>query len=134
MDINDLKIILNQFKETLTRFDESLKEDPNKNPLFIDGTIQRFEFCFELGWKSIKRVLQYYGIKVSSPREAFKEAFKRGWLIEGDEFWSSMINDRNDTVHTYKKELALKIYSHLNDYFKALQKLHRKIKDDLLVK
>ncbi|HLB59357.1 MAG TPA: HI0074 family nucleotidyltransferase substrate-binding subunit, partial [Bdellovibrionota bacterium] len=127
MDIEDLKIILRQFDEALSRFEEGLKEDPNENPIFIDGTIQRFEFCFEMSWKVIKRFLQYYGIKASSPREAFKEAFKRGWLTEGDELWSAMIDDRNDTVHTYNKEIALKIYSHLNRYFKALNGLRGKL-------
>ena len=38
------------------------------------GAIQAFEFCFELAWKTIKRILTQKGIDVRSPRDAFREA------------------------------------------------------------
>ena len=44
------------FSKALLRFTEALAEDQS-NPLAIDGSIQRFEFCFELGWKLLKKML-----------------------------------------------------------------------------
>ena len=46
--------------QALDRFDEALAV-PLSNPLAIDGTIQRFEFSFELSWKAIKVVAFHFG-------------------------------------------------------------------------
>ncbi len=50
-------------------------------------------------------------------------AFRLGWLTEGDEFWIQMIKDRNITSHTYSKPLENKIYARLQSYYDAYQKL-----------
>ena len=39
-----------------------------------DGTIQRFEYTFELAWKTMKRVLRAKGSEVNQPRDVFREA------------------------------------------------------------
>ena len=78
--INDL---YEDFKNALTRLQEALDEDLLKGNIIIDGTIQRFEFTFELSWKLTKSVLSYNGIDAESPRMAIKEAFKAG-IIKDD--------------------------------------------------
>jgi nucleotidyltransferase substrate binding protein (TIGR01987 family) len=70
------------------------------------GTIQAFEFCYELSWKMIKRVLYMEGIEVNSPRGAFREAARNG-MIEDVSLWFNFLEKRNKTVHTYN-ELILK--------------------------
>ena len=40
--------------------------------MYLDATIQRFEFCFELAWKLMKTVLEYEGIDVNSPRSCIR--------------------------------------------------------------
>ncbi|MBI3535217.1 MAG: nucleotidyltransferase substrate binding protein [Deltaproteobacteria bacterium] len=114
---------MEQLIQATTKLSEALSEDPKDNELFIDGSIQRFEFCFELCWKTIKRFLENEGLLPKTPRDVFKEAFKLGWLREGDEFWSDMIDDRNSTVHTYNKTLAQELYLRLPAYLKSFQKL-----------
>lgn len=42
---------LQKLELAIKRLDEALAED-DTNPLAIDGTIQRFEFVFELMWKT----------------------------------------------------------------------------------
>ncbi len=44
--------------------------------LAIDGVLHRFEFTFELAWKTIKDYLEYIGIveKTGSLREAIKNS------------------------------------------------------------
>ena len=123
MDASDLEKILSQFESALQRFSEALERDIQKDSLFLDAAIQRFEFCFELSWKVLRRHLAREGIAASTPREAFKEAFKLGWLAEGDTFWSRMIADRNLTSHTYNQKTALDLYSRLPGYRKAYQGL-----------
>lgn len=53
--------------------------------LAIDGVLHRFEFTFELAWKTIKDYLEYIGIveKTGSLREAIKNSiwklYNWGW-------------------------------------------------------
>ncbi|MBI4040485.1 MAG: nucleotidyltransferase substrate binding protein [Deltaproteobacteria bacterium] len=123
MEKSKLKLIFKNFEEALDRLEEALQENCEKNVLALDGSIQRFEFCYELCWKSLKRALEMEGISTKTPREVFKAVFKAGWLKEGDLFWEEMIEDRNETSHTYDHEIAMKIYNHLPRYLTAFQKL-----------
>ena len=67
--------------------------DTAKDELGKDGVIQRFEFTFELLWKTLKIFLEYEGIDVKSPRESLKEAFRVGF-IEDEETCLDMRNYR----------------------------------------
>ena len=46
---------LRKFNQAITRLGEAIEE--KESDLKIDATIQRFEFTFELSWKTLKRVL-----------------------------------------------------------------------------
>ncbi|MEA1988831.1 MAG: HI0074 family nucleotidyltransferase substrate-binding subunit [Pseudomonadota bacterium] len=110
------------FSKALQRFAEALAEDQS-NPLAIDGSIQRFEFCFELGWKLIKKMLMdVEGIEALSPKKALQSAYQLGW-IEDEQAWLKMLNDRNLTSHTYREEYAQEIYSKLPIHLKQMQLL-----------
>lgn len=76
------------------------------------GAIQYFEFTYELAWKTMKRVLANRGKDVNSPRVAFREAALKG-LIRDPTPWFGFLQDRNDTVHTYNRDRAEAIFSHL---------------------
>ena len=45
-----------------------------KTDLNRDASIQRFEFTFELAWKTMRRILKYKGILINSPRDTIREA------------------------------------------------------------
>ena len=83
-----------------------------KNELEQVGAIQRFECCYELAWKTMKRILAYQGKEVNSPRVAFREANAEG-LIASAETWFEFLKWRNQSVHTYDHTL-------LHDIFKIL--------------
>lgn len=72
------------------------------------GAIQAFEFCFELAWKTIKRILSKKGIEVRSPRDAFREAATNN-LIDDPTIWFQFIEKRNQTSHTYDETTAIEI-------------------------
>lgn len=97
------------FKEALTRLKEALKQDLSFGDIVVDGTIQRFEFTFELAWKLSKAVLAHNGIEAAMPRAVIKEGFAAGILKDGDR-WIDMLEDRNKTSHIYDAGEALKIY------------------------
>jgi nucleotidyltransferase substrate binding protein (TIGR01987 family) len=90
------------------RLEEALRV-PADQPLAIDGTIQRFEFAFELFWKATRLVLARDGVDVATPRETLRAAFKAGWI--GDEAaWLAMLEDRNTSSHVYDETTARRIY------------------------
>ena len=72
------------------------------------GAIQAFEFCFELSWKTIKRILSQKGVDVRSPRDAFREAATNN-LIDDPKIWFQFIEKRNLTSHTYEEATAIEI-------------------------
>lgn len=99
-----------------------------KDELAKDGVIQRFEFTFELFWKTLKIFLRDNGIEAKTPKEALKEAFKIGWLKD-EEIFLDMMEDRNKTSHIYDKETAEVIYERINsNYVQAVKEVLDKLK------
>ena len=75
-----------------------------------DASIQRFEYVFELSWKTMKVAADYMGTLCNSPREAIKTAFKMQW-IQTPEDWFEAMEARNKTSHTYNEQLAKEIFA-----------------------
>lgn len=69
------------------------------------GIIQAFEYCFELSWKIMKRLLEERGKTANSPRETFRMAALEGF-IKDPEIWFDFIKKLNLTVHTYHEAEA----------------------------
>lgn len=116
--------LLNAFKKAIERLGEALKEE--KTTLNRDAAIQRFEFTVELAWKCVQKFLKEQMIICRSPKECLKEAFKFG-LIDDDQRWLMAFDDRNLTTHTYREEIAEKIFVNLAGYLEIFQKLMDKL-------
>ncbi|MBU0993946.1 MAG: nucleotidyltransferase substrate binding protein [Proteobacteria bacterium] len=115
--------LLCQLQDAFQRLKEAL-EIPVSEPLTIDGTIQRFEFTFELAWKAIKSFMEDQGVLCHSPKSCIKEAFKMGW-IHSEEEWLALLKARNMTTHVYNEASAMGIYKEIHqrhDLFQALIK------------
>jgi nucleotidyltransferase substrate binding protein (TIGR01987 family) len=89
-------------RRAYTLFNEGAKAD-GLNRLEKEGVIQRFEYTFELSWKTIKDYLESQGVVVSYPREVIKEAFAHGLVGDG-ELWMEMLEKRNLISHTYDEK------------------------------
>ncbi len=79
-----------------------------------DSVIQRFEFTFELLWKTIKRTGEYELLECVSPKSCFKLAFKMG-LIRNESVFLDMLECRNLTSHTYDEGNAETVYRFVAD-------------------
>ena len=122
-DYLDSKIAV--FEQALKTFKEALLENPSQ--LERDGAIQRFEYCFDLSWKTLKRYLETIGlIDLNSPRSVFAAAHSEGIIDEG--IWSTIILRRNASVHTYNQQLADSLYAELYLYYDAMFELLKKLK------
>lgn len=93
------------------------KNDPN-NTLYRDALIQRFEFTFELAWKTIAAVLTEQGIKLTilSPKAVIKEAYNAGYITD-EEIWLRLLEDRNLMSHTYDEATAAEIAANVCRYY-----------------
>ena len=66
---------------------ETFFEPPALNERERQGLIKAFEYCFEVGWNTLRL------------------AFRMG-LIDDDEAWLAMVQDRNLTSHTHNRSTA----------------------------
>lgn len=97
-------------------------DDYKKYPLdsVRDGTIQRFEFCTELAWKTMREYLLDQGYtNINSPKEVVKQAFSFG-MIEDDRAWIKLLNDRNLTSHVYDEATAKAIFERIENRYLPL--------------
>lgn len=121
---------LTSFQDALQRLKEAVNEfnQPEASDVIRDGVIQRFEFTYELAWKTTKLYLEDSGIvDVNSPKAVIKEAFSQK-LITDEKTWLLMLNDRNMTSYMYKKEMAEDIAErisnlYINEFELLIQKL-----------
>ncbi|MCX5751163.1 MAG: nucleotidyltransferase substrate binding protein [Candidatus Saganbacteria bacterium] len=113
--------ILQQLKEALARFEEVMRE--KKNDIIRDSAIQRFEFTFELAWKTIKAYLKEKGAEeLYFPRDVIRAAFQAG-IIDDDPQWLAMIDTRNLTSHIYNQAMAEQAYAKFSVYLPLIKKL-----------
>ncbi len=80
------------------RFRQDMQDDRDQA-----GAVQAFEFCYELAWKMMKRVLATQGVDAASPRDAFRKA-ALAKLIDDPEVWFDFLDKRNLTSHTNDQE------------------------------
>lgn len=102
--MNERKLLdgLVNLERALSRLEEAL-QIPRDRELVLEGTIQRFEVLIELFWKTLKRALEYEGLRPKTPRDCVKEAFRLGWLHD-EQVWLDMLDSRNTTSHQYLAE------------------------------
>lgn len=114
--------LLADFQRAAGRLSDALAQPESE---FIrDASIQRFEFCFELAWKSIQTVARIEALDCTSPRAAFSMAWRTGW-ISNEEVWLDMLENRNKTSHTYHEVTAEEVFASLPRFLPELQLLHQ---------
>lgn len=82
---------------------EALERGPAAlSPLEKEGVIQRFEYSFELAWKTVKDFLEAGGLVIAplTPRQVIKDAFAAKVIGDG-QVWIDMLDHRNLLSHTY---------------------------------
>lgn len=119
------------YKKALERLKEAMLEEPTE--IIIDGTIQRYEFTFELAWKIMKDYLEYNGFidGLSSPRNIIQLAFQNKIIKNGD-IWIQMMLDRNLLSHLYDEEKSREIYNNIkNSYLVQFEQLKQFLEENI---
>ncbi len=84
-----------------------------------DLAIKKFAVCFDLAWKSIKAKAQTQKTKCDSPRTCLRAAFQLK-IVDYDENWLKMMNDKLLAGHIYKRLDSREVYPKLNYIYKEL--------------
>jgi nucleotidyltransferase substrate binding protein (TIGR01987 family) len=96
--------------------------------IVLDVAAKRFEFTYEMAWKSLKRALDYLGIDARAPRPVFKEAYAQG-LLADETVWLDMIEMRNLSSHIYDEHEISRILVELERYLAAFDALLARLRD-----
>ncbi len=118
---------LQQLESALKKLEEVLNMPFSE--ITRDAAIQRFQFTYELLWKTIKVYLsEIEKIEASSPRACFREIKNPLKLSDEEiEMCLRMADDRNRSVHIYSEELAQKIYEQLRNYCTLSKKIYTQL-------
>ena len=108
------------------RLEEAVVDYRNiSNDTVRDGVIQRFEFTFELAWKTLQEYMLEAGMAntMQFPKQVLHEAYAAN-LIDGESIWLDMLQARNTTPHIYDDHVAAIIVGKVQSvYLPELQKL-----------
>ena len=115
---------LDRLGQATRRLSEALQSP--ESDLKRDAAIQRFEFTFEMAWKTLKRVLLYEGEICTTPRQCLKAAYRIG-LLDDEDPWLNMLQDRNLMVHIYDEQTAMEIYRRITSYQSAFMRLLKEL-------
>lgn len=99
-----------------------------------EGVIQRFEYTFELAWKTLQDLLIYKGYEfMTGPNGTLKMAFEDG-LISDHERWRKMAKSRNTLSHVYDdeevREIIMLIFSEYAPLLDELDKQFETLSQD----
>ena len=114
----------NRWKQRFENFEKSLiqLEDAAKMKSFsnleLAGFIQTFIISYELGWKTLKDLLEFEGHDANTSREVIRTAFEVKFLSKEDsEIWLLALESRNLLSHTYNEACANKAERLIRDTF-----------------
>lgn len=129
LDISSLKKAITSLDEAVTAY----QKDPHI--LFVrEAIIQRFEYTYELGHKTLKRYLE-----MSEPNaeeidqmafsSLIRTASERGLIQNGWDKWAVYRSARNLTSHTYNEEKALQVCAVIPEFLQDVKHLFLKIEE-----
>ena len=122
LDLSPLRQALASLERGLARRRTNLADEEVR-----DGCIQRFEYCFELSCKMLKRQIELElgntaEVDGYSQRTLFRVAAERG-LIGSPEPWFVYLVQRNKTSHAYDAQVAMEVAAELEAFAVDAQSL-----------
>jgi nucleotidyltransferase substrate binding protein (TIGR01987 family) len=123
---------MSNFEEKILDFEKAiknLKEIPKLvevDGILRDGAIKRFELCFDLSWKCLKHKLTELGVEVYSPRNAFVEGVKNGFINENTDV-KNLIETRNEATHSYDLKLAEEVFKQIPDFIIIFESIYKNL-------
>ncbi len=118
------------FNKALNKLSQAVALAGNEDlsELEVEGLIQRFEYTYELAWKTLQDLIKQQGFSdINGPGQVLKQALQMG-LINNAESWRRLKKSRELTSHTYDSEAAQIIAEAIiNEYFDLFKFLQAKL-------
>jgi nucleotidyltransferase substrate binding protein (TIGR01987 family) len=115
LDLTSLQKAIKSLKSALSEY------EINSNEFIRDACIQRFEYTYELSWKTIKRYLELTSpnpaeIDAYSFQDLIRTATERGLLHTDWETWKRYRQLRGVTSHAYDEKKANEVYQQIPSF------------------
>lgn len=125
-------IDISSLRQALATLDEALaaRALAPEDKLVRDACIQRFEYSYELAYKSLRRYLEATeprGVAELSFPKLIRLGYDRGLLFESWDIWSAFRDARNATSHAYDEAKAQEVAAAIPAFAKAAQFLATQI-------
>ena len=111
-----------------------LKSEQDLSELEQEGIIQRFEYTWELAWKTLKDYLANDGLVLEkiTPKSVIVAAVEAK-IITNHEAWMNALDDRNMMSHVYNHVEFAKVIENIeNEYLSLFGDLHERLLDEIM--
>lgn len=114
---------LEKLHDAILKYNEEEISDLEK-----EGLVQRFEYTFELAWKTLQDLLIHKGyVDITGPNPVLKQALLDGYIKE-EKGWRNMKQARELTSHTYdEKQTNLIVEKVSEEYYNLLLQLKKRL-------
>lgn len=110
-------------KKAFLQLTKAVEKLESLSDLEKEGLVKRFEYTFELSWKTLKDYLESQEVDAKFPRAVIKQAFHHEIIDDGD-IWMEMLENRNLMAHTYNEEIFNQVVKNIASmYFKAVKQV-----------
>ena len=113
-------------REAIDQMNEANRDGRTFSDLEKEGTIQRFEYTWELAWNVLKDYLRNEGVALLeiTPKTVVRAAFQANVIADG-ETWMQALDVRNRMSHTYDFEKFEEAIEQIKENFlPAFEDLH----------
>jgi nucleotidyltransferase substrate binding protein (TIGR01987 family) len=112
------------FQKAYEQLSDAVSRIDTLSVLEKEGMVQRFEYTFELAWKTLKDFLEAKNVDARYPREVIKKAFEYE-ILEDGWIWLEMLEQRNLMTHTYSEEIFAKAVQLIcGKYYQAIARVY----------
>ena len=111
------------YKRAFTLLREAIewRQERELTDLEREGTIQRFEYTWELAWKTLKDYLENEGVVLDKiTPKAVLIAGVEAKIIHQQEIWMQALDDRNKMSHIYNNVAFEQVISNIDESYLAL--------------
>ncbi len=111
-----------------------LKSEKSLSNLEIEGVIQRFEYTWELAWKTLKDYLESDGLVLEkiTPKAVIVASIEAK-IIADREVWMNALDDRNRMNHVYSDSAFAEVVENIEKkYLSLFDALYEKLFDELM--
>jgi nucleotidyltransferase substrate binding protein (TIGR01987 family) len=121
------------YTRAVEKLKQAVEESGTKelSELEVEGMIQRFEYSYELAWKTLQDFLKFKGFSdIAGPNDVLKTAFEAGYIHDA-EAWRRLKKSRELTSHTYDEATSSDIAEAIkSEYYLMFDQLYQTLNDE----